>query len=193
MFERLICHHGAEVGAADADVDNVANAFSSMTFPLAAADTIGKVGHLIEDGMNFRHYVFAVDDDRCSPACAEGHMQCGAIFRDVDFLAAKHRFDPGAQVGLHSERDHQSEGLVVYAIFGIVQEDAGSFRRHPLRTRGIVCEKCPQVAVSHRPLVILERAPRRSLASRLRPRYLQVCSHLRTSLAQPGGRDAAAG
>ena len=76
--------------------------------------------------------------------------------------------------------------LAIDAVFGIVREDAGSFRRHPFRAREIVGEECPQVAASHRPLVVFERAPRRLLASPLRPR-LQMCSHLRISLAQAGG------
>jgi hypothetical protein len=69
-------------------------------------------------------------------------VQHRAIFRDVNLLAAKHRFDPGAQFGLLGEFDQQSEGLVIDAVFGIVQEDAGSFRRHPFRARGIVGEEC---------------------------------------------------
>src|SRR5215831_7345293 len=114
-------------------------------------------------------------------------MQHRTIFRDVDLLAVKHRFDPGAQSGLLGERDQQSEGLVIDAVFGIVQKDAGSFRRHPFRARGIVSEECPQVAVPHSPLVIFELPPHCLLVSPLRPRHLQMCSHLCTSAAQPGG------
>jgi len=81
-------------------------------------------------------------------------MQHRAIFRDVDLLAAKHRFDPGAQLGFLGELDQQPEGLVIDAVFGIIQEDAGSFRRHPVRALWIVNEECPQVAVPYRSLVI---------------------------------------
>jgi len=63
ILECLVCHHGAEIGTADADVDDVADAFSGVTFPLTATDTIGKFGHLVEDGVNIRHDIFTVDDD----------------------------------------------------------------------------------------------------------------------------------
>src|SRR5262249_17213274 len=96
MLERLICHHRAEVGAAYADVDDVADALSGVTLQLTAADAVRKRGHLVEDGVNLRHDVFAVDDDRCPPGCTECHVQHRAIFRDVDLFAAKHRLDPGA-------------------------------------------------------------------------------------------------
>ena len=94
VLERLIRHHRPEVGAADADIDDVADAFAGVAFPLAAADAVGEVGHLVEHGMNLRHDVLAVDDDGCASRRTQRHVQDGAIFRDVDFLASKHRVDP---------------------------------------------------------------------------------------------------
>ena len=40
MFKRFVGHHRAEVGAADADVDDIANAFAGLTFPCAAPDAL---------------------------------------------------------------------------------------------------------------------------------------------------------
>jgi hypothetical protein len=65
---------------------------------------------------------------------------------------------------LLGELNQRSKDLVIDAVFGIVQEDAGSFRRHPFSARGIVRKECPQVAALHPLLVILERAPRRLFA-----------------------------
>src|ERR1700730_17602689 len=64
MLQRLVRHHGPEVGAADADVDDVAYALARMTLPLATAHTLGEVGHLVEHGMNLGHDVLAVYDYR---------------------------------------------------------------------------------------------------------------------------------
>ena len=42
MLERLVRHHRAEVGAADADVDDVANPLAGVALPRAAADAVGR-------------------------------------------------------------------------------------------------------------------------------------------------------
>ena len=43
MLERLVGHHRPEVGAADADVDDVANALAGVALPFAAADAVGEI------------------------------------------------------------------------------------------------------------------------------------------------------
>jgi hypothetical protein len=40
VFQRLVGHHRPEVGAADADVDYISDAFAGMALPRAAADMI---------------------------------------------------------------------------------------------------------------------------------------------------------
>ena len=107
IFERLIRHHRPEVGAADADIDDVADAFAAVAFPLAASDALSEVGHLVEHGVDLRHDVHAIDDYGRAFWGAKGDMQDGAIFRRVDFLAPKHRLDLGAQSGLFGEFDEQ--------------------------------------------------------------------------------------
>jgi hypothetical protein len=112
-----------------------------VALPLAAADAVRKVGHLVEHGVNLRHDVLAVDDDGCAFWRTQRHVQDGAVFRDVDFLASKHRVDPPAQSGLFGEVDKQLERLVVDAIFRVIQIDAGSLRGHPLAARRVVREQ----------------------------------------------------
>src|SRR5262249_45256311 len=117
VFESLIGHDWPEVGATDTDVDDVADSFAGVTFPLATTDTIGKVGHLAEHGMDLRHDVLAVDDDGRAFRRTKRHMQRGPIFRYVDFLAAEHRVDSSLQLGLLGELHEQLEGFVTDAIF----------------------------------------------------------------------------
>src|SRR5215510_9930071 len=50
MLERLVGHHRPEVGAADANVDDVANALAGVALPRTAADAVGEVRHLVEYG-----------------------------------------------------------------------------------------------------------------------------------------------
>jgi hypothetical protein len=130
-----------------------------MAFPLAAADAVGECGHLVEHGMNSRHDVLAVDDDGRASRRPQRHVQHRSIFRDVDFLASKHRVDPGPQPALFCELDEQPERLVVDAIFRIVQEDAGGLRRHPLAARRVICKQVSQVPTLHCPMVICQRPP----------------------------------
>ena len=48
VLQRFVGHDRAEVGAADADVDDVADALAGVALPLAAADAVGEGGHLVE-------------------------------------------------------------------------------------------------------------------------------------------------
>jgi hypothetical protein len=86
-------------------------------------------------------------------------MQNSAIFRDIDSLASKHRVDPGPQPGLFSEFDEQLEGVVVNAIFRVIQVDADGLRGHSLATRRIVGKQAAQVQALHRRMVVFKIAP----------------------------------
>ena len=98
--QRLVRHHRPEIGAADADVDDVANPLAGVALPRAAADAVGEVGHLVEHGVHLRHDVLAVDDDRRALRRAQRHVQHGPILGDVDLLAAEHGVDPRPQAAL---------------------------------------------------------------------------------------------
>ena len=61
MTQRFVGHHGTEVGAADADIDDMANALAGTSPPLSAAHLIREGGHPLE------HRVHAGDDVRGHP------------------------------------------------------------------------------------------------------------------------------
>ena len=61
VLQRLVGHDRAEVRAADADVDDVADALAGVALPCAAADAVGEGGHLVEHGVDLGHDIFAVD------------------------------------------------------------------------------------------------------------------------------------
>ena len=128
MLQRLVGHHRPEVGAADADVDDVANAFAGVAFPGAAAHAVGEISHLVEHGVDLRHHVLAIDDDRCASRRAQGHVQDGAVFRDVDLLAPEHGVDPRAQSGFLRQLQEELEGFVGDAILRVVQIEAHALR-----------------------------------------------------------------
>ena len=93
VFERFIRHDGAEVGAADADVDHVANAFARVAGPRAAAHAVREVSHRVEHGVDFWNQVLAIDNDRHAAWRAQGDMQNGPVFGQVDLVSAKHGVD----------------------------------------------------------------------------------------------------
>ena len=63
MPQCLVRHDGAQVGAADTNIDNVANPFAAAPLPRAAADAIGKRTHGLEHLVDGRHHIDAVQQD----------------------------------------------------------------------------------------------------------------------------------
>ena len=170
MAERLVGHDGPEVRAADADVDHVPDALAGVALPLAAADAVGEVGHLVEHGVHVRDDVLPVDDDRGVPRRAERDVEHGAVLGDVDLVAPEHGVDPLAQPRLLRQPDEQRDGLVGDAVLRVVEEEAGALGGQALAARRVVGEERPQVNVAHRPRVRLERLPRRAAGERARSR-----------------------
>ena len=62
--ERLVGHDRPEIGATDADVDDVADRLAGVAFPVAAAHAVREVGHPVEHRMDLWHNVLAVNHDR---------------------------------------------------------------------------------------------------------------------------------
>src|SRR5215467_11130603 len=82
MLEGLVGHHRPEVRAANTNVDHVAYTLTSVSLPGAAMDAVAEVHHLVVHGVHLEHHVLAVDDNRCTSRCAQGHVQDSAVFRD---------------------------------------------------------------------------------------------------------------
>ena len=95
VLQRLIGHDRPEIRAADADIDDVADALSGMPFPAAAAQPVGEIRHLVENLMDVGNHVPAIDLDRSAARRAQRHMEHGAPLRDIDAVAAIHGVDAG--------------------------------------------------------------------------------------------------
>ena len=147
MLERLVGHHRPEVGAADADVDHVADAFAGVALPCAAPDPVGEVGHLVQHGVNLGHHVLAVDDDGRRSRRAQGHVQDGAVFRDVDLVAPEHGVDALAQAAFLGQLQEELEGFVRDAILRVIEKDARGLSRQTLAAVGILREELAEMHV----------------------------------------------
>ena len=61
--QREIRHLRSEIGAADADVDDVADALAGMAEPRAGANARGEFGHRVQHLVHVRHDVMSIDQD----------------------------------------------------------------------------------------------------------------------------------
>ena len=138
VLQRLVGHHRPEVGAADADIDDVADALSGVPRPRAAADPIREFGHPVEHRVDLVHHVLPVENDRGPSRCAQGHVQHRPPLGDVDPVSPEHRVDPPSQARFLRQAQEQPERLVGDAILRVVEVEADGLRRHALAARGVV-------------------------------------------------------
>lgn len=59
----------------DADVDHVGDGLAGPALPLARADRVGELLHLLQDLVHGGHHVLAVDHDRAVGAIAQRDVQ----------------------------------------------------------------------------------------------------------------------
>ena len=162
MPQCLVRHHRPQVGPTDADIDDVANRLAGVALPFAAAHPVGEVSHLVEHGMDLRHDVFAIHDDGLPFGGAQGHVQDGPLFRDVDFVPAKHGIDAGPQAGFLRQLQQELERLIGDAVLRIVEVDADGLDRHPLPALGVVREELPEMQLADLRVMGFEGLPRRA-------------------------------
>ena len=137
VAQGFVGHHGPEIRAADADVDDVFNALAGVACPLARADAIGKFGHAVEHGMDFWNDINAIYFDRCRARSAEGCMQNGSVLGDVDLVTTEHGINLFAQTSGIREIDQASDCLAGDQVFRIIQEKPGGFELELLSAFGI--------------------------------------------------------
>jgi hypothetical protein len=68
-------HARPEVGATDADIDDVGDAFAGKSAPLAAMNALAEIAHARQHGLDFI---------RCLSAGTQVHVAHGTVFGVVD-------------------------------------------------------------------------------------------------------------
>ncbi len=106
-----------------------------------------KADILSEHGVHAGNDVFAVDHDRFAFGRAQGDVQDGAVFRDVDLVAAKHRFDVLLQAALFGELEEQLERFIGDAVLRVIEEDADGFGGVARAALRILVEELTQVGL----------------------------------------------
>ena len=159
VLERLVGHDGAEVGAADADVDDVADALAGVALPVAAANPVGKGGHLVEDGVDRRHDVFAVHHDR--RAFGARRAVCSTARFSVTLILS-----PRNMASMRARRPHSSarcsrrlQRLVGDAVLGVIEVEADGLGRQAFAAFGVVGEELAQGKLFDLGIVGFQRFP----------------------------------
>ncbi len=92
-------HGRAEIGAADADVDDVGDLLAGGAGCLAGAHGVGEGAHGVEHGEDFRLHVLPVEHHALAAEVAQRRVQHGAAFGDVDLLAGEHSGAAALEIG----------------------------------------------------------------------------------------------
>ncbi len=175
VSQGFVRHHRPQVRSADADVDDIADRLAGVALPLPAAHPVGEIGHLIENGMDLGHHVLAIHDDGLPLGGAQGHVQDGPLFGDVDLLAPEHGIDSGPQAGFLRQLQQQRYRLVGNAVLGIIEVDADGLGGQALPALGISREELPKMQPANLLVMGFEGLPCRPL-SEWRQRFCHGCS-----------------
>ena len=140
-LEGLVGHGGAEVGAADTDVDDVADGLAGGATPLAGADTGGEVAHAVEDGVDIGVDVLPIDHETGGLGGTQGSVEDGAVLGLVDVLAGEHLLDFSLEVGLLGKLEKELKGGLIDEVLGVVERPAGGGDGHLLGAVGILGEE----------------------------------------------------
>jgi hypothetical protein len=157
--QRLGRHGRAEVGAADADVDDRPDPTPGLPGPLPRPHPPREVRHAVQHRVHAGHHVLAVDLDHG----VARRPQCGVQHRtplgDVDLLAAEHRVPQRLHPGRHGQLAQQAQRLVGHELLGVVEEEVADAEAVPLDPLRVALEQLPQVHLPHLLTVLGERTP----------------------------------
>ena len=166
VAERLVGHHRTEVGAADADVDDVADALAAVAQPLPAAHRVGECGHAIEHRVDLGT-TSTPSTTICSP-CGARSATCSTERFSVALIASPRNIAAMRSRSPHSSasRTSKRQGLVGDAVLRVVEVETGGLEREALAAAGVGREQLAQVGLADLPVVRAQRLPSRALGQR---------------------------
>ena len=136
-MQRLHGHGRPEVRAADADVDDGGEARAARTAHHAFAHAFGECQHALALGEHLACDVLATGTVGGDAGHAQRRVQYRAPFGGVDGLAAPHGLDARTQAGGIGEARQQMQAVVVDALAGEIEVEAGGFARETAAARRI--------------------------------------------------------
>ena len=146
-------HGGAEVGPADADIDDVRHRLAEGAAHSSLANIRGEAEHLLARSDDFGHHVLAIDPDRLAGEIAQRGVQDCPLLGDVDLLAREHRVASGLDRRRLGELNQPRHDASVDALLGIVEQEIVESDAELLEAPWIAGEvrpRCPREhAVAH--------------------------------------------
>jgi hypothetical protein len=162
-LERLVDHDRAEVGAADADVDDGLDALAGDAGPPAGADVVGEGVDAVERLAHVLHAVLVAVEYGAGVGggLAQRGVEHGAVLGGVDVRAAHHEVAVALHVALARELHEQADRLVVDEVLGEVHVQAADVEgelldalrvlREPALERDALLTQIRQMLLQRRP------------------------------------------
>lgn len=120
-LEGLGDHHGSEIRSSDSDVNDGVDALASVSLPLARADLVGELSHVVQYAL---HLVGAsLGDLELAADVPQGDVKDSAVLGGVDVLASEHLVAGFLDVGLLGELQQRSDNLIVDQVLRQIGED----------------------------------------------------------------------
>lgn len=115
-----------QVGTTNTNVDNGSELLSSETLPLATANLLRELLHVVQNGVDTvgaAHNILAIDLHLPAANIAQGSVVDSTVLSEVDLVAAEHGIALALNASLFGELDQQLERLVGQEVLAEVEED----------------------------------------------------------------------
>lgn len=129
-----------QVRSTNTNVDDGVNLLASVSLPLAAANLLAELLHVVENAVDALDDALAVDLHLLVGDVAERNMVDGAVLSEVDLLTSKHLITELLEAGLFCELDEQLQRLLSDEVLGEVEEN--------LRVLGVILEGAAELLES---------------------------------------------
>jgi hypothetical protein len=101
-----------QVGTTDADVDDGVDLLASVSLPLAAADLLAELLHVVEHFVDAPDDALAIDLHLLVGGVAESDMVDGAVLGEVDLLTTEHVIAELLEASLFCKLDEELQSLL---------------------------------------------------------------------------------
>ena len=160
-LECLAHHQRAEIGSTNADVDDVGDSLAGVSFMFAVSHCVREGAHQPQHASHIRHDVFSINQHRTFRTVTQSGVQRSASFGRVDLVSVEHVLNTVFQLGLFGKFNQEFDGVLIDAIFRVIEQQIAQPHREFVEARRIVQKHLAHVERFDSGLVKLERMPRR--------------------------------
>ena len=118
----IACRSHIQVGATNTNVDNGADLLAGVSLPLATADLLAELLHVLEHFVDALDDALAVDLHWLVGCVAERDVVDSTLLGEVDLLAREHVIAELLEASLFRELNEQLDGLLGDEVLGEVEQ-----------------------------------------------------------------------